>query len=199
MDIQHNYENDDTDDEEEDDGPAPMGSKMAKAKMMKSRSTFNSNNTLPANKDLTDITGKTKREEWMMVPGEHNFLKGVMSSGGMMKSRKFKNEKNRSGGGTTSSTMEQKPMNPQIKQTIDSIMDAHQAARGPSLIEQHREQMAQEKAAKAASKKGNDWNWSKKDLDDGRRVDKNYLHMVMGGASKDLKNKFQGSFSSGFT
>ena len=31
------------------------------------------------------------REEWMMVPGEHDFLKGVMSKG--IQNRTFKNEK----------------------------------------------------------------------------------------------------------
>lgn len=180
----------DESDESEDDGPAPFGSKMARTRSMKSPAP-------PINQNMPKVPVGSKREEWMMVPGEHDFLKGVMSSG-TIKNRKFKNEKN-----GNSQPPAEEPMNPEIKRQVDSIMDAHKAARGPSLIEQHREQIAQEKAAKAAAsangKAGSNWNWSKKDLDAGRRVDKNYLHMVMGGATTDLKNKFQGSYSKGFT
>ena len=53
--------------------------------------------------------------------------------------------------------------------------------------------------ASAKGEKGNDWSWSRdKDLDEGRRVDKNHLRMVMGGASTELKSKFQGSYSKSF-
>ncbi len=185
----------DDDNEDDDHGPAPFGSHKAIARAMKG--------PLPpihlneqANKPI-----ESQREEWMMKPGEHNFLKGIISSsnnGGGLKSRIFKNEKSNGFGGVI---VEKLPINPIIQQEIDSIMDAHQAARGPSLIDQHRVKVAEEKAAKAAAKvkKGAEWNWSKKDLDADRRVDKNYLNMVMGGASKDLKNKFQGSYSAGFT
>ena len=42
--------------------------------------------------------------------------------------------------------------------------------------------------------KGNDWSWSRdKNFDEGRRFDKNHLRMVMGGASTELKRKFQGT------
>jgi hypothetical protein len=44
-----------------------------------------------------------------------------------------------------------------------------------------------------------DWKWSRdKDLDEGRRVDKDALHQVLGGAATELKTKFQGSYSRGF-
>mmetsp|Transcript_27147 Transcript_27147/g.40823 ORF Transcript_27147/g.40823 Transcript_27147/m.40823 type:complete len:629 (+) Transcript_27147:87-1973(+) len=182
----HNQESD----ESEDDGPAPFGSKVARARSMKRPAPS-------INQNLPKVPPGSKREEWMMVPGEHDFLKGVMSSG-TIKNRKFKNEKN-----ANQAPPPEEAMNPEIKREVDSIMDAHKAARGPSLVDQHREQIAQEKAAKAMAssngKAGSNWNWSKKDLDAGRRVDKNYLHMVMGGATKELKNKFQGSYSKGFT
>ena len=191
------------DESDEDDGPAPLGSHMAKARSMKAKSHHNLNKPNNTENSATDGETETKREEWMMTPGEHNFLKGVMSSG-VIKSRKFKNEKNRGQAVVSSSSAPPEvPMNPMVQQKIDSIMDAHKAARGPSLVEQHRQRVAEEKAAKKAAaaggKNGSDWNWSKDDLDSGRRVDKNYLHMVMGGASKELKNKFQGSFSTGFS
>ena len=152
---------------------------------------------VPIQNQSNAVNPESKREEWMMAPGEHNFLKGVMT-GGAIKSRKFKNEKN------SNPPPAPKPMNPEIKQQVDQIMDAHKAARGPSLIEQHRLQQAEEKAAKKAAgpkgKNGESWNWSRtKDLDAGRRVDKKYLNMVMGGATTDLKSKFQGSYSAGFT
>ena len=184
-----NKEGNDNDSDDDGDGPAPFGSQMAKARSMKGP-------VIPIHQNLLEDPTKGKREEWMMVPGEHDFLKGVMSSG-TIKSRKFKNEKS-----GNSAPMEA-PMNPEIKREVDSIVNAHQAARGPSLVEQHRERIAEEKAAKALGsakgKKGSDWNWSKDDLDSGRRVDKNYLHMVMGGATTELKSKFQGSLSNGFT
>ena len=170
----------------EDEGPAPFGSQKARA-----RST--TRQIVPAQNPSNSATLESKREEWMMAPGEHNFLKGVMT-GGAMKSRKFKNEKN------SNPPPAPKPMNPEIKQQVDQIMDAHKAARGPSLIEQHRLQQAEEKAALPKGKNGESWNWSRtKDLDAGRRVDKKYLNMVMGGASTDLNSKFQGSYSAGFT
>lgn len=184
MQTSSNVANDSDDDS--DEGPAPFGSSAAKVRVR----------VIPPPSVSNDVTLQQKREEWMIKPGEHNFLKGVMSSG-TIRSRKFKNEKS-----NASSMVEKVPVNPEIQRKIDTIMDAHHAARGPSLVDQHREKIAEEKAAKAAASKAKNeqqWNWSKKDLDADRRVDKKYLNLVMGGATKDLKNKFQGSYSTGFT
>jgi len=185
-------------DEEDDDGPAPLGSSMARARQIKGHGRNISNSSKLSEKSILSLSATNKREEWMMEPGEHDFLQGVMSSG-TIKNRKFKNEKNRS----AASVQAEAPMDDNVKREVDSIIKAHEEARGPSLITQHRKKIAQEKAAKATvennGKKGSDWNWSRdSDLDQGRRVDKNYLNMVLGGASTELRNKFQGSYSKGF-
>ena len=53
----------------------------------------------------------------------------------------------------------------------------------------------QQEKKEAAGKDGA-WKWSReKDLDAGRRVDKDALHMVLGGAAENLKTKFQGGFN----
>jgi hypothetical protein len=85
------------------------------------------------------------------------------------------------------------PVDPKIRAEMDSIMQAHSDARGPSLVDQHRQDKAQKDEESGADK---NWKWSRdKDLDSGRRVDKNALNMVFGGASDNLKKKFQGGFS----
>ena len=98
-------------------------------------------------------------------------------------------------------------MDPIIQRQLDKVAELHRESRGASLVEQHRQQKAEEKAAKARASAaggkataGGSWSWNRdQDLDKGRRVDKSHLHMVMGGASSDLKSKFQGSYSKGFT
>jgi hypothetical protein len=48
----------------------------------------------------------------------------------------------------------------------------------------------------AAANGKNEWKWSRDDdLDAGRRVDKDHLGMILGGAADNLKTKFKGGFS----
>jgi Protein of unknown function (DUF3752) len=80
---------------------------------------------------------------------------------------------------------------------MDAIMKAHQDARGPSLMDQHKATKRKEKEAAAAKSAGKvDWKWNRDDdLDAGRRVDKDALGMILGGAADNLKTKFQGGFN----
>ena len=137
------------------------------------------------------------REEWMMVPGEHNFLDGLAASGGNQKSRGFRNEKGMKGEGAGGGAFAPNPVNPAIQKQMEELAEAHKAARGPSLMDQHREKKRVEKEEKRMKKGGEKWGWSRDDLDAGRRVDKEALKVVMGG-SKELANKFQGSMSKSF-
>lgn len=128
------------------------------------------------------------REEWMLVPGKFDFL-GSIKAGQPMKSRTFEGKPSNRG----TALDEEKPMDPSIKAEIDEIMNAHEQARGPSLMEAHLQKKAEE--SKQSSGKKASWKWSRdKDLDSGRNVDKNALNMILGGASSDLKSKFQGGF-----
>jgi hypothetical protein len=133
-------------------------------------------------------TKEGEREEWMLVPGKHDFL-STIKSGQTIKSRGFENKKARGDGND-----DPRPIHPAIQAEMDAIMEAHANARGPSLIEQHRAKLRQDKE-EAATKKGESWIWNRdNDLDAGRRVDKNALNMVLGGAVENLKSKFQGGF-----
>ena len=169
---------------DDDLGPSPYLPGITK--MVKRRKAGQSIN--PSQQD----SGKGgKREEWMMVPGEHNFLKDVMNSDGALKSRTFRNEK-------SSSTAQPVPLDPKVQEEINAVKQAYNEARGPSLLETHRQQK-KEKAASSVKNQKEDWKWNReKDLDEGRRVDKNALKMVLGGAADGLNDKFQGSFSRSF-
>jgi len=195
-----------SDDEDDDIGPAPLGSTMAKKRNLKGRampaeevnqiSMIRKAQMIAAKTgiDTTVLVDGTFREEWMLQPGEHDFLKGVMSKG--IKNRNFKNERN----GMHLNTAPEVPLDPKLQKEVDAIIDMQKEARGVSLVEMHRQQKVEEKKDRVAGDGGKgDWSWSRdNDLDAGRRVDKNHLHMVMGGATTDLKNKFQGSYSKGF-
>jgi hypothetical protein len=125
------------------------------------------------------------REEWMLVPGKFDFLSAV-KSGQPIRSRGFEAK-------SKAATEDAKPMDPAVRAEIDAIRKAHEESRGPSLLEVHREKKAQE--AKEKEGKSESWKWNRdKDLDSGRRVDKNALNMIFGGAGSDLKKKFQGGF-----
>ena len=107
-----------------------------------------------------------------------------------MKSRKFQGKAKNSGDDAA-------PVDPSVKAEMDAIMQAHQSARGPSLMEEH--QAAKKAKQEEEQQQGNDtnkpWKWSRnKDLDAGRRVDKDALQMVLGGAATGLQSKFQGGF-----
>lgn len=168
---------------DDEDGPAPLGT-MAAAKAAKRKRPPQQNN-----KATAGGIEEGGREEWMMVPGEHDFLKGISKS---TKSRTFKNEKQRGqsiGGGTAASV---EPINPQVLEEVNAIQKAYEQSRGPSLFDAHRQKVQEAKEQQKGKKE--EWKWSRdKNLDDGRRVDKNALHMVLGGASTELKSKFQGS------
>ena len=134
----------------------------------------------------------------MLTPGKHDFLKGIKSAN-PFKGRKFKNEKARGGGAMGGAEAAGPALTPQMQAEMDSIRKAVEDARGPTLIDQHRQTKAEEKASNLKSGKAGEFNWTRDDdLDAGRRVDKNALHMILGGASDALKDKFQGSFSKGF-
>lgn len=193
-----------SDDDDDDDGPAPLGateyaqrgptlpSNLVKALADKRKHELDGVALGSKGAEGGANDGNT-REQWMMEPGEHEFLKTIQS--GNLKNRKFKNEKNRSGMGREE---EEVPLDPKVQQEMDAIRRAHADARGPSLLDQHRAKVTEEKVkAAAATQDGKaEWKWNRdKDLDDGRRVDTNNLNMVMGGASKELNSKFQGSFS----
>jgi len=193
------------DSEDEDDiGPAPLGSVMAKKRQIKGPALSKAALKLMANAREAEMIHATtgvdpnasasgQREEWMMKPGEHDFLQGVLSKG--IKNRTFKNEK----GGNRDEAAPDAPLDPKIQQQVNNMIKMHEDSRGPSLVDQHRERKAEEKIA-AQKGDSSSWAWSRdKDLDDGRRVDKSHLRMVMGGASSDLKSKFQGSYSKSFT
>ena len=130
------------------------------------------------------------REEWMINPGQHDFLSGI-KSGKAIKSRGFQNQKSRGG------EKEAPPIHPAVQAEMDAIMQAHENARGPSLMDQHRAKITQEKELAAKNANGKkEWKWSRdKDLDAGRRVDKDALGMILGGAAGDLKSKFAGGFN----
>lgn len=125
----------------------------------------------------------------MMVPGEHDFLKGISKS---TKGRAFKNEKMR---GQAIAPYDHgksaEPINREVLEEVHAIQKAYEQSRGPSLLDAHRQKLQESKQKQQGSK---EWTWNRdKNLDDGRRVDKDALHMVLGGASTELRSKFQGS------
>jgi hypothetical protein len=178
----------------EDEGPLPVGargkgptisSEMIRAgAARRSRQLESIKQGIDASV-LEAIEGQA-REEWMLIPGKFDFLSAV-KSGQPIRNRKFEALSK----AETSATEEL--VDPSIQAEIDAIKQAHEESRGPSLLEQHREKKAQE--AEEAAGKQSSWKWSRdKDLDAGRRVDKNNLNMIFGGAGSDLKKKFQGGF-----
>lgn len=171
---------------DDEDGPAPLGT-MAAVKAAKRKHETQIQNV---NKQSGYVEGE--REEWMMIPGEHDFLKGISKS---TLSRTFKNEKMR--GQAIVSYAESKTnieqINPDVLDEVNAIQRAYEQSRGPSLLDAHRQKTLESKLKKQ-QQKGNEFTWSRdKNLEDGRRVDKNALHQVMGGAKTELKSKFQGS------
>ena len=131
------------------------------------------------------------REEWMTTPGKSDFF-DFIKTGQPLKGRKFQG-KTKGANNDDDDAM----VDPAVKAEMDAIMQAHSDARGPSLMEEHQ---AAQKAAKEAEKSTTSgkqpWKWSRnQDLDAGRRVDKDALQMVFGGAASGLKSKFQGGFS----
>ena len=173
----HNNQQPEPASSDEDDGPAPMGTIAAAQAAKRARQHASS-----ASAEKVDDSG---REEWMMTPGQHDFLKGIQSKS--LQNRTFKNERNR--GQAVSQSKDNVAINPEVLAEVSAIQQAYAESRGPSLLDAHRQ--SQKEAKESASK---EWTWNRdKNLDDGRRVDKNALHMVLGGAKTELASKFQGS------
>lgn len=193
-------EYDDNDDEDDDEGPllpnaVPRGPtiplELIKAQAERRELELKAT-AAGVDIPLTDASG---REEWILLPGKYDFLSGIKTGQTVTKSRGFQNKKV---GGTNDEVPP--AVHPAIQRELDKIIAAHEEARGPSLMEQHRQKVATQKEAAAAeaaargSKKNWDWNRDK-DLDAGRRVDKDALRMVLGGAADGLKTKFQGGLN----
>lgn len=131
------------------------------------------------------------REEWMVTPGKSDFF-DFIKRGEPLKSRKFQ------GKAKSDADANDAPMDPAVRVEMDAIYQAHAAARGPSLMEEH--QAAKKVAAVEQQQQNSNepWKWSRnQDLDAGRRVDKDALQMVLGGAATGLQSKFQGGFRGG--
>ena len=178
---------------DDDEGPAPFGATARRHRgpamhpdLVKAQADRRQMELEAATSGVTLPPSKEgEREEWMLVPGKHDFLSSI-KAGQPIKGRGFQNKK--SGGGDKPDA----PVHPAIQAEIDAIMDAHSSARGPSLIDQHRAKKEEERQSKSG--KPAEWKWSRdKDLDAGRRVDKDALAMVLGGAADNLKDKFQRS------
>jgi hypothetical protein len=179
-------------DSDNEDGPAPVGKARAptmdldRIKAMAAQRKEELDHLDP---NYVKPTRAGDREEWMLTPGEHDFLQGITS--GISKTRNFQNKKVHD----RAPTHEEEIMDPKIQAEVDAIYAAHREARGPSLMDQHRGKVAEEKAAKAAASQGGGFGWNRdKDLDAGRRVDKDALKMILGGAGSELKDKFQGGY-----
>jgi len=182
--------------EEEDEGPLLPG------EARKARGPAMSLDMIKAQADYRELQLKATaagvdmpiegggREEWMIIPGQHDFLSGI-KSGQAIKSRGFQNKK--SGDADKNSPA----IHPAVQAEMDAIMHAHQNARGPSLMDLHHSKKSKEKELASRTNTGKkEWNWSRdKDLDAGRRVDKDALGMILGGAAGDLKTKFAGGFN----
>jgi len=199
----------DDSDEDDDEGPAPAGSELAKrrrrtglslsasvVRAMAEQRKMELEDVAAGGSGVPSVAVDGGREEWMLTPGKHDFLKGIKSAD-PTKSRKFKNEKAR--GGSSGPVDVGPQLTAQQQAEVDAIRRQVEEARGPTLIDQHRQKRADEKEAARKSGKDKDFNWNRdRDLDAGRRVDKDHLHMVLGGAKDGLKDKFQGSISRGF-
>jgi hypothetical protein len=182
-------------DEAEDEGPLLPG------EARKARGPAMSLETIKAQAEYRELELKSTsagvpmpsenggREEWMINPGEHTFLDGI-KSGTTIKSRGFQNKKSRGGEDTPQ-------VHPAVQAEMDAIMHAHENARGPSLMDIYQSKKAQEKELASSAGDGkNEFKWSRdNDLDAGRRVDKNALGMILGGAADNLKTKFAGGFN----
>jgi len=136
----------------------------------------------PAYNDDDDDQGD--REEWMLTPGQHTFLDAVDST----KGRNFKNEKRPNAAPV--------PISESVKREMEELQSkaVQVSNEPPSIMDVHHAKKAL--AQKEASQK---FDWKRDDLDKGRRVDKNALGMIMGGAADNLGTKFSRGFNWLFT
>ena len=172
----------------EDEGPLLPGAAKQKpapsSAMIRARAARTSLELESARQGVQAPAPVGGREEWMLVPGKFDLL-SALKSGQPVRSRTFE-ARSKSNGAASKKTVD-----PAIQSEIDAIRQAHDESRGPSLLDLHREKKAED-AMQAAGKKSS-WKWDRdKDLDSGRKVDKNALNMLFGSAGNDLKSKFHG-------
>ena len=179
-------------DSDDDRGPLPAGPQNSRKGLSNEVVRDMASQRLQQLKGLTsdlasDVVVLGEREEWMINPGEHDLLQGIKS--GVLKTRSFQNRK------APSSAIPEAPVNPSLQAEVDAIMKVHREARGPTLMEQHRANIATKNAEKDKTSNAS-FEWSReKDLDSGRRIDKEALRLLLGGASGGLSDKFQGGFN----
>lgn len=183
-----------SEDDDEEDGPAPRTAASARKgpalppdllKAQAARRTLE----LECAKAGVAPPVEGQREEWMLVPGKFDFLGSVQS----VRSRTFENKRGAAAAGDDAKS--QASLDPAVEAEIRRIMQAHEQARGPSLMEIHQQKKEEAERAAGTAKGSTSWKWNRdKDLDFGRSVDKNALDRVYGNASTDLKSKFQGGF-----
>ncbi|GAX09885.1 hypothetical protein FisN_11Lh134 [Fistulifera solaris] len=188
------YDDSESSDEE---GPAMVGStrqtKGLSKDLVAAQAALRSRQLANAKQGIDVSTAEAmegqSREEWMVVPGKQFDFLSAVKAGKPMTSRKF-------GAQSKVDVAKQgESIHPSIQAEIQAIKEAHEESRGPSLMEQHRERKLQEQAAAAAAGKSESWKWNReKDLDSGRRVDKDALGMILGSAGNELKSKFHGGF-----
>ena len=82
--------------------------------------------------------------EWMLNPGEHNFLDGLAAKEGVIKSRGFKNEK-----GSNKPAAPEQPVDPAVQAEMEELQRKHDELRGPSLMDAHRAKVQAAKEEKA--------------------------------------------------
>ncbi len=188
------YDNSGSSDEE---GPAMVGSarqnKGLSKDLVAAQAALRSRQLANAKQGIDVSTAEAmegqSREEWMVVPGKQFDFLSAVKAGKPMTSRKFGAQSK------VDLAKQGESIHPSIQAEIQAIKEAHEESRGPSLMEQHRERKLQEQAEAAASGKSESWKWNReKDLDSGRRVDKDALGMILGSAGTELKSKFHGGF-----
>ncbi len=194
-------------DSTDDEGPAPASSEKCKRRFLiqKRRITKEEAKQLVRSNRQSgaiDAVGKAidppnSREEWMLIPGKHTFLEGVLKKGPAV-NRQFKNEKTLG----RSTQRESTYTDPSVRQEMEQLMELNQQrileCGMPSLMQLHQEKIA--RSTQKSDGKKQIWTWSRQDdLDNGRRIDKSALHSMLGSAEENLKTKFAGSFTGRFT
>jgi hypothetical protein len=194
-------------DSSDDEGPAPALSEKSKRRLLiqKRRITNEEAKQLVRSERQSEaidagaeaLGPPNSREEWMLFPGKHTFLEGILKKGPAV-NRQFKNEKTLG----KSAQRAGAHADPSVRKEMEQLIQLNQQQlleRGvPSLMQLHQEKIARE-SQKGDGKK-REWKWSREgDLDKGRRIDKSALHSMLGSAEENLKTKFEGSFTSRFT
>jgi Protein of unknown function (DUF3752) len=176
---------------DDDEGPLPIGFAAKARAVTLSKEHIKASAARRAHElacakqgiEIDPLSVGNVREEWMVVPGKFDLFSAI-KSGQPMRSRTFEGKKK------AETNNRDQPMDPNIEAEIRAVREAYEETRGPSLIDQHREARKQQQYNDTIN--SSSWQWNRdKDLDAGRRVDKDALGMILGGAGSDLKNKFQ--------